>query len=178
LHDISGFDIGLEAEKHGLLGYGSNLLYTNSTNQVPMITVLLRKASGAGYYAMTGRPYEPLVQLSTPITRLAVMEGRTLAIGAFRTKLDDNFQIITRDPAERAQVEAAMREAEERIEADMDPYKSAARMDTDEIVALHELRDYLEVLVEMCYQGIGYRRIKNPRIWSMHDLAVLTGRGE
>ena len=174
LQDISGFDIGLEAEKHGLLGYGSNLLYTNSTNTVPMITVLLRKASGAGYYAMTGRPYEPFVQLSTPITRLAVMEGRTLAIGAFRTKLDDNFQIITQDPTERAQVEAGMKEVEERIEADMDPYKTARQMDTDEIVALHELRDYLVILVEMCYQSIGYRRVKNPRIWSMHDLSALT----
>jgi acetyl-CoA carboxylase carboxyltransferase component len=178
LHDISGFDIGMEAEKHGLLGYGSNLLYTNSTNSVPMITVLLRKASGAGYYAMTGRPYEPFVQISTPITRLAVMEGRTLAIGAFRTKLDDNFQIITQNPAEREQVEAGMREVEGRIEADMDPYKSASRMDTDEIVSLHELRDYLEILVEMCYQATGYRRIKNPRIWSMHDVETLTGRGE
>ena len=39
LQDISGFDIGLEAEKHGLLGYGSNLLYTNSTNEVPMISI-------------------------------------------------------------------------------------------------------------------------------------------
>jgi 3-methylcrotonyl-CoA carboxylase beta subunit len=178
LHDVSGFDIGMEAEKHGLLGYGSSLLYTNSTNSVPMITVLLRKASGAGYYAMAGRPFEPIVQISTPITRLAVMEGRTLAIGAFRTKLDDNFQILTRDPAEREQVEAAMREVEGRIEADMDPYKSASRMDTDEIVPLHELRDYLEVLVEMCYQGSGFRRVKNPRIWSMHDVAALSHQGE
>jgi acetyl-CoA carboxylase carboxyltransferase component len=178
LQDISGFDIGLEAEKHGLLGYGSNLLYTNSTNSVPMITVLLRKASGAGFYAMTGRPYEPIVQLSTPITRLAVMEGRTLAIGAFRTKLDDNFQILSQDPAERSQVEAGMKEVEARIEADMDPYKTAARMDTDEIVALHELRPYLEVLTETCYQSIGHRRIKNPRIWSVHDLNALTGGSE
>ncbi|MFH1144076.1 MAG: carboxyl transferase domain-containing protein [Candidatus Eisenbacteria bacterium] len=173
LQDISGFDIGLEAEKHGLLGFGSNLLYTNSTNRVPMITVLLRKASGAGYYAMTGRPYEPFVQLSTPLTRLAVMEGRTLAIGAFRTRLDDNFHILATDPAERAQVEAGMREVESRIEADMDPYKSARQMDTDEIVAVHELREYLATLVEMSYQSIGYRRVKNPRIWSMHDLQVL-----
>jgi acetyl-CoA carboxylase carboxyltransferase component len=120
-----------------------------------MITVLLRKASGAGYYAMTGRPYEPIVQLSTPLTRLAVMEGRTLAIGAFRTKLDDNFHIITKEPKERAQVEAGMREVESRIEADMDPYKTARQMDTDEIVALHELRDYLVTLVEMCYQASG-----------------------
>ena len=58
-----GFDIGVEAERQGLLGYGSNLIYTNSTNTVPMFTVLLRKASGAGYYAMAGLPYEPVVQL-------------------------------------------------------------------------------------------------------------------
>jgi acetyl-CoA carboxylase carboxyltransferase component len=123
---------------------------------------------------MTGRPYEPFVQLSTPLTRLAVMEGRTLAIGAFRTKLDDNFQVVSRDPAERAQIEAGMREVESRIEADMDPYRTAARMDTDEIVAMHELRPSLEILVEACYQSIGYRRVKNPRIWSMHDVNILT----
>ena len=174
LQDISGFDIGSEAEKHGLLGYGSNLLYTNSTNTVPMITALLRKASGAGYYAETGLPYEPVVQLSTPLTRLAVMEGRTLAIGTFRTKLDDNFHVMTKDAKERAKVEAGMKAVEDRIEADMDPYKTARQMDTDEIVAVHELRDYLMTLVEMCYQSIGYRRVKNPRIWSMHDLNVLT----
>jgi len=174
LQDISGFDIGVEAEKHGLLAYGSNLLYTNSTNTVPMMTVLLRKASGAGYYAETGLPYEPIVQFSTPLTRLAVMEGRTLAIGAYRTKLDDNFNIITQDPKERAKVEAGMKAVEDRIEADMDPYKAARQMDTDEIVPVHELRDYLMTLVEMCYQSIGYRRVKNPRIWSMHDLNVLS----
>ena len=173
LQDISGFDIGVEAEKHGLLAYGSNLLYTNSTNTVPMITVLLRKASGAGYYAETGLPYEPIVQISTPLTRLAVMEGRTLAIGAYRTKLDDNFQIVTEDPEERAKVEAGMKAVEDRISADMDPYKAARQMDTDEILMAHELRDYLMTLIEMCYQSFGYRRVKNPRIWSMHDLNVL-----
>jgi 3-methylcrotonyl-CoA carboxylase beta subunit len=174
LQDISGFDIGLEAEKHGLLGYGSNLLYTNSTNTVPMITVLLRKASGAGYYAMTGLPYEPILQLSTPATRLAVMEGRTLAIGTYHTKLDDNFHIVTTDPEERAKIEAGMKAVEDRIEADMDPYRAACQMDTDEIVMVHELRDYLMTLAEMCYQSFGYRRVKNPRIWSMHDLSVLS----
>jgi acetyl-CoA carboxylase carboxyltransferase component len=176
LHDISGFDIGVEAEKQGLLGYGSSLIYTNSTNQTPMFSVLLRKASGAGYYAMAGLPYDPVVQLSTPLTRLAVMEGRTLAIGAFRTRLDDNFQIVASNEAERAQIEAGMREVETRIEADMDPYASARQLDTDEIVALDELRGWLETLVEAAYQSHGYRRIKNPRIWSLHDLSVLTGR--
>jgi acetyl-CoA carboxylase carboxyltransferase component len=175
LQDISGFDIGREAEAHGLLAYGSSLIYTNSTNTTPMFTVLLRKASGAGYYAMSGLPYDPVVQLSTTLSRLSVMEGRTLAIAAFNTKLDDDFQIMATDPAERAKIEAGMRETEARIEGDMDPFVAARQMDTDEIVELGELRGYLAALVEMAYQSTGYRRMKNPRIWSMHDLRVLVG---
>jgi acetyl-CoA carboxylase carboxyltransferase component len=174
LQDISGFDIGTEAEKQGLLAYGSSLIYTNSTNTTPMFTVLLRKASGAGYYAMAGLPFDPVVQLSTPIARLSVMEGRTLSIATYNTKLDDDFRIATTDPEERAAIEEGMREVEERIERDMDPYVAARNQDTDEIVALGELRAWLETLVEASYQSIGHRRVKNPRIWSLHDLAVLT----
>ncbi len=175
LQDISGFDIGKEAEAQGLLAYGSSLIYTNSTNTTPMFTVLLRKASGAGYYAMAGLPYDPVVQLSTTLSRLSVMEGRTLSIAAFNTKLDDDFEIATDDPEERAKIAQGMQEVEERIERDMDPFVAARQMDTDEIVELGELRSWLETLVECSYQAIGHRRIKNPRIWSLHDLDVLVG---
>jgi 3-methylcrotonyl-CoA carboxylase beta subunit len=174
LQDISGFDIGPQAERHGLLGYGSSLIFTNSTNEVPMATVLLRKASGAGYYAMSGLPYDPTIQLSTPVTRLSVMEGRTLAIGAFNTKLDDDFNILAETEEERAKIAAGMKAVEERIEADMDPIASARQMDTDEVVLVSELRERLVAWTEMTYQAMGVRRIKNPRIWSLHDLQLLT----
>jgi acetyl-CoA carboxylase carboxyltransferase component len=173
LQDISGFDIGVEAERHGLLAYGSNLIYTNSTNETPMFTVLLRKASGAGYYAMSGLPYDPVMQLSTPLSRLSVMEGRTLSIATYNTKLDDNFEISSDDPEEREAIKKGMREVEERIERDMDPYVAARQLDTDEIIAMGELREWLEVAVEMSYQSVGYRRVKNSRIWTMHDLTEL-----
>jgi len=173
LQDISGFDIGVEAERQGLLGFGSNLIYTNSTHDTPMFTVLLRKASGAGYYAMAGLPYDPVVQLSTPITRLSVMEGRTLAIAAYNSKLDDDFQIATDDPDERAAIDKGMAETAARIDADMDPVGAAARMDTDEVVPLARLRAWLECLVQAAWQSTGSRRTKNPRIWSVHDLEVL-----
>ena len=175
LQDISGFDIGREAERNGLLAYGSNLIYTNSTNETPMFTVLLRKASGAGYYAMNGLPYDPVLQLSTSISRLSVMEGRTLAIAAYNTKLDDDFEIVATDPAERKKIEDGMRQTEARIEKDMDPFIAAKQMDTDEIVQLDEVRPWLEILVDASYQSTSLRRIKNPRIWSLHDLRVLTG---
>ncbi len=122
LQDISGFDIGREAERTACSRTAARLIYTNSTNTTPMFTVLLRKASGAGYYAMSGLPYDPVIQLSTSLARLSVMEGRTLAIAAFNTKLDDDFQIMTSDPAERAKIAAGMAETEARIEGDMDPF--------------------------------------------------------
>jgi acetyl-CoA carboxylase carboxyltransferase component len=176
LQDISGFDIGAEAERQGLLAYGSSLIYTNSTNTTPMFTVLLRKASGAGYYAMAGLPYDPVVQLSTCLARQSVMEGRTLAIATYNTKLDDDFQIVAKDEAERQAIVEGMARVEQRIEADMDPFHAARQLDTDEIVRVAELRRWLAMLVEASYQGTGYRRVKNPRIWSLHDLQELVGQ--
>ncbi|MEN8223490.1 MAG: carboxyl transferase domain-containing protein, partial [Acidobacteriota bacterium] len=164
-------------EKNGLLGYGSNLLYAISNLSVPVFTILLRKASGAGYYAMNGLPYEPVLQISTPITRLSVMEGKTLAIGAYNTKLDDNFNIISENKEEYAAIEKGMKDVEDRIEKDMDPVASASQMDSDEIVTIGRLRPYLEMLMEISYQSTGYRRVKNPRIWSMHDLINIEQNG-
>ena len=173
LQDVAGFDIGMEAEEQGLLGYGSSLIYSNSTNTTPMFTVLLRRASGAGYYAQAGLPFDPVLQLSTPMTRLAVMEGRTLAIATYNKALNDNFEIATDNPEERRLLEAGMAETAGRIERDMDPYAAAARGDSDEVVPLPELRTWLEAVVEMSYQATGSRRIRNPRIWTFHDMEAL-----
>ena len=174
VQDVSGFMVGPEAEHSGIIRAGAKFVEAMSTAVVPKIVLTVNHASGAGYYAMAGMPYEPIVQLSTPITRLSVMEGRTLAIATYNTKLDDEFEIETKDPEERAAIEKGMREVESRIEGDMDPYKAAAQMDTDEIVSFDELRSWLELLAETAYQSVGHRRVKNPRIWSLHDVEVLS----
>jgi acetyl-CoA carboxylase carboxyltransferase component len=57
----------------------------------------------------------------------------------------------------------------------MDPVVAASQRDIDEIVRPSELRLWISSLVAMAYQASGYRRIKNPRIWSLHDLNVLRG---
>ena len=95
-------------------------------------------------------------------------------MGGYNAKLDDEFNIVTQDPDERRAIEEGMAAVEARIEQDMDPMASARQMDTDEVVFVGELRDRLVAWAEMSYQNAGSRRIKNPRIWSMHDLTVLT----
>lgn len=169
LQDVSGFDVGKEAEMQGLLSYGSSLIYANSTALAPMMTLLLRKASGAGYYAMAGAPYDPLFQLSCVLSRLSVMEGETLARGAYNTKLDENFNIIAQNEKEKEQIAQGMKAIEDKIEKDMDPYKAASQMDTDEIISLLEIRKYLSCFAEISYQSTGYRKIKNSRILSLFD---------
>jgi hypothetical protein len=57
----------------------------------------------------------------------------------------------------------------------MDPVLAASQRDVDEIVCPGELRTWVESLTAMAYQATGYRRVKNPRIWSFHDLEAITG---
>ena len=59
------------------------------------------------------------------------MEGRTLAIATYNSKLDDDFEIATDDPEEQAAIEEGMKTVSSGIEKDMDPIAAAARMDTD-----------------------------------------------
>jgi hypothetical protein len=59
----------------------------------------------------------------------------------------------------------------------MDPVRAGAQRDVDEVVTPGELRTYLAAAVSMAYQSIGYRRVKNPRIWSLHDLSALGAGG-
>jgi len=99
--------------------------------------------------------------------------GRTLAIGAFNTKLDDVFRIVA----------ASEEEAEESGECRRSktgsprhgPVIAASQRDIDEIVRPSELRLWIASMVAMSYQATGYRRVKNPRIWSLHDLYVIRG---
>ena len=90
------------------------------------------------------------------------------------TRLDDNLNVPA-EPAEAAkETRRGMKAVEDRINREMDPVLAASRMDVDEIVTPGELRLYLEAAIAMAYQSTGYRRIKNPRIWSLHDLRILS----
>ena len=95
-----------------------------------------------------------------------------MPFGAFIRKKREEKGIQMNDFARQLEISPAYWS---RIERDMDPFVAARQMDTDEIIELGELRGYLSALVEMSYQNTGSRRIKNPRIWSMHDLGVLVG---
>jgi len=57
----------------------------------------------------------------------------------------------------------------------MCPYKAASQRETDDIISPDEIRPWLSCLIEASYQAQSNRRVKNSRIWSMHDIAALHG---
>ena len=73
LLDVQGFNMGPQAEANALLAKGYELIRQNTTRGIPNISILLRKAAGAGYYAMSGKPTGSYIEIATPYAELMVM---------------------------------------------------------------------------------------------------------
>lgn len=165
LQDVSGFDIGEDAEREGLLRYGAMLLRELSDAQsAPHLTLVLRKGSGAGYYAMKGAPFKPALVVGTVLSHLAVMQPETLAGTLYDRKLAD----ARLDDAAREQLLEA-REA--LIQAQMEasaPIQAAVRGDLDLIVPFDALRALLVSFMRSAYQAPAH--VKPVRLWSLASL--------
>ncbi len=76
LQDVSGFMVGAEAERGGIIRAGAEMVETMACATVPKIVLTLNHASGAGYYAMAGQGFDPNFTFGWPTARIGVMEGR------------------------------------------------------------------------------------------------------
>jgi acetyl-CoA carboxylase carboxyltransferase component len=79
LQDVPGFLVGSKVERAGIIRHGAKMLYAVSEATVPKLTVVMRKAYGAGYFVMCGRAYEPDLIVAWPTAEISVMgpEGGT-----------------------------------------------------------------------------------------------------
>jgi acetyl-CoA carboxylase carboxyltransferase component len=123
LQDVPGFIVGTEVEKQGIIRHGAKMLYAVSEATVPKVTVVIRKAYGAGYYVMCGRGYQPDTLVAWPGAEISVM-GPEGAVDIIFTK-----QIAA---AEDPQAERA--KFVETIRATIDPYVAASWAMVDDII--------------------------------------------
>lgn len=165
IQDVAGFDVGAEAESHGLLALGANLLYENTNNPAPQMTLILRKASGAGYYAMGGLPFEPAMQISTILAQQTVMAPQTLTQAVYSKRQQNAAQ--RNDMPGLMKIEEEMTDLCATAEQNASPVRNAQRLYTDEIVCLNEIPLYLRAFAEMSYQGCMRRRPE--RLWRLND---------
>jgi acetyl-CoA carboxylase carboxyltransferase component len=105
LQDVPGFMVGTKVEQAGIIRHGAKMLHAVANATVPKITVVLRKAYGAGYYVMNGRAYEPDLIVAWPSAEISVMGAEGAVEIVFRKQVEE-----AEDPAaKKAELIAAYR---------------------------------------------------------------------
>src|SRR5699024_11105529 len=145
LCDTPGFMAGSGVEKAGILEQGKKMIYATSSATVPKQSVVVRKAYGAGIYAMSGPAYDPESTLGLPSGEIAIMGPEAAINAVYRNQLDD-----IDDEEERKEREDDLR-AEYR--EDIDVHRMASETVIDEIVPPSDLRTELAARFEF-YDGI------------------------
>ena len=132
LADVPGFMIGTDVERQGIIRHGAKMISAVSEATVPKISVIVRKAYGAGLYAMAGPAFEPDCCIALPSASIAVM-GPEAAINAV---FWNQIQAIS-DPDERAEFVRAKREE---YAADIDILHLASELVVDAVIEPDDLR--------------------------------------
>ncbi|WP_222919649.1 acyl-CoA carboxylase subunit beta [Natrinema sp. SYSU A 869] len=135
LCDTPGFMAGSQVEKDGILEQGKKMIYATSSATVPKQTVVVRKAYGAGIYAMGGPAYDPESVIGLPSGEIAIMGPEAAINAVYARKLSE-----IDDPEERERLE---RELREEYREDIDIHRMASEVIIDEIVPPSTLRKEL-----------------------------------
>nr|WP_205863836.1 acyl-CoA carboxylase subunit beta [Planosporangium mesophilum] len=135
LSDVPGFMVGTVVEKQGIIRHGAKMITAISEATVPKICVVVRKAYGAGLYAMAGPGFEPDATIALPTAKIAVMGAEAAVNAVYANKI-----AAISDEAQRAAFVAAKREEYER---DIDIVRLASELVVDTIVEPHDLRGEL-----------------------------------
>ena len=154
LQDVPGFMVGAKVEHAGIIRHGAKLLYAVSRATVPKVTVVIRKAYGAGYYVMNGKAYEPDLIVAWPSAEISVMgpEGAVNIIGRSAIEAAD-------DPdAKRAEMIAEVKKV-------IDPYIAAGNAMVDDIIDPRETRPTIIRGLRMA----ATKRVERP--WRKHGVS-------
>jgi acetyl-CoA carboxylase carboxyltransferase component len=153
LQDVPGFMVGSKVEHAGIIRHGAKMLYAVSRATVPKITVVVRKAYGAGYYVMNGKAYEPDLIVAWPSAEISVMgaEGAVNIIGRSAIEASD-------DP--EATREAMLEQVREQI----DVYIAAKNATIDDVIDPRETRPTIIRGLRMAKD----KRVERP--WKKHGV--------
>ena len=134
LADVPGFMIGTDVERRGIIRHGAKMISAVSEATVPKISVIVRKAYGAGLYAMAGPAFDSDAVIALPSAQIAVMGPEPAINAVFYNKLAE----LPED-----QREARRKELEDEYQQDVDLYKLASNLIIDDVVEPEALRETL-----------------------------------
>ncbi len=133
LADVPGFMVGTQVEREGIIRHGAKMITAVSEATVPKVSVIVRKAYGAGLYAMSGPAFEPEATIALPTAKIAVMGPEAAVNAVYFNKIE-----AIEDAEERA---AFVDERRREYEEDVDLLRLASELVIDAIVDFEDLRD-------------------------------------
>jgi acetyl-CoA carboxylase carboxyltransferase component len=149
LQDVSGFMVGPEAEREGIIRAGAEMVESMSCATVPKIILTLNHASGAGYYAMAGQGFDPNFTFSWPSARIGVMEGDSAVQALFSVEIE-------KYKAKGEPLPTDLQQSIEKTRADyersLDAKYAAARGYVDAIIDPKDTREVLSMALEITMQ--------------------------
>jgi acetyl-CoA carboxylase carboxyltransferase component len=132
LADVPGFMVGTAVERQGIIRHGAKMVSAVAEATVPKICVVVRKAYGAGLYAMAGPGFEPDATLALPTAKIAVMGAEAAINAVYYNKL-----AAIEDPAAREHETQRLRDDYDR---DIDVLRLAGELVVDDVVRPADLR--------------------------------------
>ncbi|HEX4868332.1 MAG TPA: acyl-CoA carboxylase subunit beta [Acidimicrobiales bacterium] len=132
LADVPGFMIGSQVERQGIIRHGAKMVTAVSEATVPKVSVIVRKAYGAGLYAMSGPAFEPEATIALPTAKIAVMGPEAAVNAVYANKI-----AAIEDPEEQAAFVAEQRRV---YEEDVDLYRLASELVIDAVIEFGDLR--------------------------------------
>jgi acetyl-CoA carboxylase carboxyltransferase component len=135
LADVPGFMIGKEVEREGIIRHGAKMISAVSEATVPKLSVIVRKAYGAGLYAMAGPAFDPDACIALPQAQIAVMGPEAAINAVFFNQIqkiedeDERAEFVERKRAEFAK--------------DIDLLHLASELVVDAVVDPDDLREEL-----------------------------------
>lgn len=152
LADVPGFMIGTKVERQGIIRAGAKMIAAVSEATVPKVSVVVRKAYGAGLYAMCGPAFEPDACIALPTASIAVMGPQAAVNAVYYNKIQE----IAEGPERQAFV-AKLRDE---YRADIDILRLASDLIVDAVVPGDRLRDEIAVRID---RASGKREIRSPK---------------
>ena len=140
LADVPGFMIGTKVEKEGIIRHGAKMISSVSRATVPKISVIVRKAYGAGLYAMCGPGFDPDATLALPESMIAVMGPEAAVNAVYARKIQEL-------PAEERP--EYVKEKRDEYEEDIDVYRLASELIVDEMITRGDIRSVMVERLEM-----------------------------
>src|ERR671922_350532 len=153
LQDVPGFMVGSKVEHAGIIRHGAKMLYAISRATVPKVTVIIRKAYGAGYYVMCGKAYEPDLLVAWPSAEISVMGAEGAVNIIFRKQIE-----ASEDP------DKAREELVNNFKQIIEAYIAAGNAMVDDIIDPRETRPTIIRGLEMA----AAKKIDRP--WKKHGV--------